>query len=458
MWARPVNRREFADLLSARRGADVNNVFEVPDRYLDSFPRDVMIALWADHPRECGPLPSAIVVPSGGVREFLAWTATYVRDFRPFTAFCRVMERTVAEQFLAATAVPALRQAEGICAGLVLGESLAQLRGRIDLREFPVTTYPVTLSYALSRALALTGTTELADVITALWSQVRETTGQSRMALPPNAVAFVWSVAFGLAPGQHAQRSLSETGDTLREVWSELSTTGVVSERSWGTMTNGIPTFAPLRDMSRLPRERRLDLVDVALKLLIATGRDGNERWSFLAGYITSMLGPGTLDHAEILIPASLSLPTAFLWYGLFAGTNLRGDGLPVGNPVARRIVRDLTAPDRAINRPRCDIAFDELAVLLPTEVATPLLNTRAGKLDIDILPGLTMSVRWPPQDSTVEEERRKTKDAEAHHALSEMEELALRQRSLIERLREMLGINEPRRAASPKRKRTDPS
>lgn len=140
-----------------------------------------------------------------------------------------------------------------------------------------------------------------------------------------------------------------------------------------------------------------MHLIDMALKMLVS-GRGDEERRSFLAGYFTSLLGPGTLDHADFLTPVESALPTSYLWYGLFAGINPRGNALPVGNPLARRIIRDLTIPDRLIDRPRCDVALEELRMHGSPESILKM-TSKAGRLDIDILPGVTTSVRWPPHE-----------------------------------------------------------
>jgi len=457
MWVLPVTRRELLDLISSRQSPERIDAIEASGRFFDSMPPGEMVAIWPAHPREFGAMPATVVVPANGHREFLAWVATYVRDFRPFTSFCRVVELPIAERLLMAPPTPVLRQAEGVCVGLVLGEALAQSRGRTHLRDFPASTYPATLSYVLSRALAITGSPVLSETVISLWAHARDLASQSPTTVTPSKVAAIWSVPFGFPMDQRHARTLFETTDGVREAWHALTSSGEINEKVWEALTAGIPEFRPMRDMLRLPRERRLELVDAGLSLLASAGRKEDERWPFLAGYITSMLSPGTLDHAEVLAPAAGTLPTAFLWYGLFAGLGARGEGLSIGNPVARRIVRDLTAPDRLMDRPRCDISFEELAMIVPGERAHALKGTRSGRLDVDLLPGVTMSVRWPPQEILVNEEVRHTRDAETQQLLFEMEDTAIRQRMLADRLRDTLGMKERHRpATTTKRKRPD--
>jgi hypothetical protein len=276
------------------------------------------------------------------------------------------------------------------------------------------------------------------------------------MPVPSSSVASIWAVALGLPPQHRSNPTLFDSSDAVREAWTEVATHGEVGEKSWDQLTAGIAEMASMREMSGLPRERRLLLVDSALRLLAAAGRDGHDRGPFLAGYFTNLLSPGTLEHAEVLAPATGALPTAFLWYGLFAGVNSRGDGLPIGNPIARRIVRDLTNPDRVVDRPKCDIAFEELMMVGPGEGTMPFRSASSGRLDIDIMPGVTMAVRWPPNDASSDGEMRRVRELDMQRLLIEMEDASTRCRHLTERLRDMLGANAGNRPPATRRKHGD--
>ena len=157
MWILPVTRRDLVDLITPRRGGDVPAAVEEQRPSFDVVRAESMAAIWPSRPAEFGWLPTVLIVPDGAQRDSLAWLATYVRDFRPFTAFCRVVERSVAEQFLNGPDSPHLQGADGICAGLILGESLAHSRGRASILDLPATAYSATLSHAISRTFALAG-------------------------------------------------------------------------------------------------------------------------------------------------------------------------------------------------------------------------------------------------------------------------------------------------------------
>lgn len=451
MWVLPVNRRQLIDLLAPDRDARTINAVEELRPSLDIVRSKVTVAVWPADPNKFGRMPTAIICADGDRQEIMAWLSTYVRDFRPFTAYCRVVERPIAEQFLKSSATPTLHGMEGICAGLILGESLMHARGRASILDLPFSAYSATLSHAISRTYALSGGSISIDQIAKLWSQARELTGQSGLA-PPNAALSVWAAALGKSRQVARGRSLFDESDTLTHAWIEFSARGELSDELWHNLVQGYQELEPMRQILDMPREHRVPMIDTALHIL-GSARGDQEQRSFLAGYLTSLLGPGTLDHAEFLTPVAAALPAAYLWYGLFAGVNTRGDALPVGNPLARRIVRDLTIPDCIIDRPRCDIALEEL-MMHGSHESLLKITSKAGRLDIDILPGVTTSVRWTSHESQDATEIQRARQIDARPLLAEMDATSARMRDLAERLRETLGLGGKERPLPVRKKR----
>lgn len=452
MWQLPLSRRELVEALSPR-GWNPSRAFQESRPSLDMVRPDQVVAVWPMSPTEFGPLPTTLVVHDGEQRDTLAWLATYVRDLRPFTAFCRVVERSTAERFLSGPSSPHLNEREGMFAGLVLGESLAHSQGRSSTVSLPATAYSATLSHAIGRAFALTGGSIATDDVARRWSRARETTGQSALGVPVAAIVSVWSVALGTANTTSKSRGLFDGLDLLRAAWADWSNTGAISDSIWTDLASGNPALGPMRSIQPLPREQRVEAVDAALRPLGAGHREHDERHAFLAGYCTSLVAPGTLEHADILLPVAASLPTAYLWYGLFAGTNTRGDSLPVGNPLARRIVREMTLPDRLVDRPRCDVALEELALASSADTSVRL-TSRVGRLDVDILPGVTVPLRWPAREEPEGADGGRARERELQHLLTEMDEVGARWSFLRDRLRELMQLGEGGRALNLRRKR----
>lgn len=451
MWVLPVSRRDLVDLLTPRAGGRSLGALEEQRPSFEVVRSGRMVAVWPHDPDDYGRMPTMLITGEGESQDVMAWLSTYVRDFRPFTAYCRVVERPIAEKFLQRSGAPTLNRMEGVSAGLILGESLMHARGRSSILDLPFSAYSATLSHAISRTYAQTGVAIPLEQIAELWSQARELSGQGAL-VSPNSILAVWSAALGISRRNAHSKSLFGSSDILTHAWMEISSRGELPEVLWNELVEGYWDLQTMRPILSMPREQRVHMIDMALHMLVSQ-RGDEDRRSFLAGYFTSLLGPGTLDHADFLAPVVPVLPMSYLWYGLFAGVNPRGDALPVGNPLARRIIRDLTIPDRLIDRPRCDIALEEMRMLGSPEIALKM-TSKAGRLDIDILPGVTTSVRWPPHEIPDEQEKKQHREMEARHLLAELDEYAMRSRHLAERLREVLWLEEPERQPSAKKKR----
>ena len=440
MWVLPVTRRELVELITPGRRGDVPAAAEDIHATLDLVRPEVMTAVWPVRPTSFDRMPTAIVVSEGTLRDTLAWLSTYLQDYRPVTAFCRVVEKPVAESFLNGPTVPQLQEFAGLFAGLVLGESLAHVNGRISFVDLPATACSATLSYAIARTFALAGRSIPPEDVAQLWSQARKQTGQTELGVSSANILSMWSVVFSRPARSARTKTLFESSDVITRAWAELSMAGEIRSPVWRSLVEGYSGFERLQEIVSMPREYRVPYIDGALGQLAHVRRKTDERSSFLAGYLTSLLAPGTFDHAHMLAPVASVLPTAFLWYGLCTAVNTRGDTLPVGNPLARRIVRDLTLPDRLTDRPRCDVALDEISIHGSASNLLPQ-TARSGRLDIDLLPGVTMSVRWPPRNTIDETPPRSDSGLELQGLLTEMDETGERYRHLTERIRSLIDL-----------------
>lgn len=182
----------------------------------------------------------------------MAWLSTYVGDFRPFTAFCRVVERPIAEKFLYAPEAPILNRMEGVCAGLILGESLMHARGRSSILDLPFSAYSATLSHAISRTYAQTGGAIPLEQVAELWSYAREITGQSAL-VPPTAILSVWSTALGMSRNVGHTKSLFSSSDILTHSRMEIASRGELPDVLWHELVEGYKDLDSMRQILSMP-------------------------------------------------------------------------------------------------------------------------------------------------------------------------------------------------------------
>lgn len=451
MWALHVTRRDLVDLITPRRVDDVLGAVEAPHPPLERLGPSGMLAVWPGSPSLYGRLPTAIIVPEGASRDALAWFATYARDLRPFSAFCRVIEKPTAEKFFGGPSVPYLIGAEGICTGLILGEALMRSRGDESTFELPVSTHRETLSYAIARTFALTKGSVPNESVTRLWSHAHSVHSQNDLPTYTSEIVSAWNLALRPLSKPQSSPSLLDPANEIAPALSDLHNSGEIRETIWGHLLEDLPELKSLRDLGKFPREQRVQMVDVALRVLATSRKNADIRVPFLAGYLASLVAPGSLAHAGILAPLGSLFPTAYLWYGLCAGFSARGDVLSIGGPLARRIVRDLTSPDHVVDRPRCDIALEELA--MHGIVATQVTDS-VDRLDVDILPGVTSPVRLPSLSNITQDHLQRSRKEEIQRLAAQLNETAARSQYLVSQLVRVSGVDEDDYIRSPKQGR----
>jgi hypothetical protein len=207
-----------------------------------------------------------------------------------------------------------------------------------------------------------------------------------------------------------------------------------------------------MHELLQRPREQRVSRIEDALRLLAGAPQEQRDISAFLAGYFTSLLGPGSMEHFGILAPYAKSYPTAFMWYGVCSNVVGRKESVVTGNRLARRIIRDLTLPDRIVDRPRCDIALEEMVIAGNDFDGSDIRN---GRVEIDLLPCVTTALRWHPEENHEESERQLRRDHEISTLLQELEDSQRRTGIISERLRRVMAeVLESRGKKDKKRKR----
>jgi hypothetical protein len=401
MRIRDTTRREFIDLM--QRTGSVNEATgllwhrELGDQLgsaeLPSARAELQL-LSRDGEERGANLPRVVVVNDGTVQDFLAWVVTYFPNHRPLTAYCRVVERSVAESALALMKPPSLGRLEQACAGVILCETASYLDGKQDLRSLPAIAAESTYSFCMSRALALGIATVNADRITEGWVDARLLTRQPRLSADLNSMRSVWAAILWLSNGapRSATDALGLLPDELIGILVELFEKEDLDRHAVDRLARKIPFLSIYREMDG-PREQRVSMLQRALLELTASDDGNDEVRSFLAGFLTAQVGPGTLDYMALLRPYSPRLPSALAWYGLISGLQGNSSVQSFGMGLGRRIIRDVLRAEEFLDLPTCDIAREELSVLRRGSS----LDFRTGSrshVEVEIAPCTNLSLR----------------------------------------------------------------
>jgi hypothetical protein len=281
--------------------------------------------------------------------------------------------------------------------GLILGETLTNATGRGFIDSLPLTAFESTYSYAISRAIALGFDEALIPYIFQGWQSAREFGEQRGRRLPSDLLGNVWDVVLLLAGnGKSKNPSFHYSGRTveLLEACEEIAERGHISLSTLERLALGRIRPNLFADVMRLPREQRVVAFEIAMKDL-ASSPIGEPGSNFVVGYLASLVGDGSLEHAHLVFPLQAQFPTAMLWYGICASLPVTTHVLTDYGHLGLRILRLLERKDDLLNPPACDISLPELEIMLRGQPRSRTFRqAHASSLRVELAPCISTVIR----------------------------------------------------------------
>jgi hypothetical protein len=415
MLVKSVSRQEFLDLLQARgtiERYDVHSTdwIDPPSRHADEIQliwSDEDLATRSDRDKQELPtIPRIVVLASEKKRDFLAWVWTYLPEFRPFTAYARVLGGDEVKSQLGLKGTPRLGDLEEACLGLILGEAATYVENTHD-KKVSVTPLACasTYSYAMARAVAL-GWNEVSAIermdIPNTWMKARSLTRQRPLRLDLSDLSLPWRLLLDLCGKekghQYSSRGISENiYDACMNLYRETE----VNPETWDLLSRGYPHLREARKEMQGPREGRVVFFERFVLSLADISKGDSVSASFLCGFLASQIGPGTLDYISLLAPHLDRFPTTLLWYGLCSGLQHRSSLYGFSSGLGRRILREVLRKETLFDAPQSDIALSELEALTSNDTMAMEFRTWAqGVMAIEIAPLIASAVRWPPKQA----------------------------------------------------------
>jgi len=352
---------------------------------------DELVFLWSHEP-SAREMPPECVAVRGELREFLAWASTFVGAFRPFSAYARVIDARRLEETagLQATA-PVLNRSLRAFVGIILSEatvaSASQLDGIAPLHCFS------TYSFAYARAVAIRAGSML-DELPRRWSRTLGLLRSGTRAVSESMVSPILAVAARLE-GLTAQSLSFAKADEVVEILSILSSTGEIDEKLWRRIVgeNEILRAAPTQMRGNM--ENRIVFLESAFQVLVLHKLESRELAAFAGGLLLSFLGPSFMRHGEMVEMFSGISPSVALWYGLCSGVQPSSELLDDSRGLGRRVARELFHQHSPWSRPRADISFEELEILLGSEAPNEEFRTaNPNVFEVEVLPEVCVPFR----------------------------------------------------------------
>ena len=347
-------------------------------------------------------LPEGIAVPHGEIEEFFAWTNTYLPSWSPITAFFRVVSEPSELEAL----FEEVRSFGGLCEsaalGLTIGETVVQSGARYAVEQLPYSGCIATFSFVAARGMRHgIAVEDLAN----RWDVCRRATGQDPLTVHIGELVGPWQVLEDVTRrigGQGVAVSSRGSRRMLGDALCEIVKRGELGGAAWRAVTRGFPEVRETLVHMTDTQETRILAFERMLKKAVSGRRTRTLEASFLIGYIASLIAPGSLKHAHMLLPYLDRFPTAVMWLALFASI-YRKSQLRMTR-LTHLVWKAIAENEDLLARPKCDIALAEFCILKDAGfVGDNLQGSTRGRLVVELAPGVSTIVRWPRQEDTVD-------------------------------------------------------
>lgn len=394
------DRRGFVDFITNRKPINRANMRTVDIPELTTLRGEDIALLWQNSPDDAFSLPNAVIVAEGTIPDFLAWVSTYFRHIRPFTAHCRVLTPTLMQLLSTSNQMSSPSDLRSADIGMMLAEGIAYSVGRTELNRLSFTAFTRTFSFTYAQgvkryAQMFFENPAIFEQIKTGWLSAREILNQSSLALSSSEISDVWAVVMSAASGTGQHQNV-KADPLLVEALKGVRLNGRVPHETWMKLSDRFQKSESVIETMEGPREGRVKAVEMMIRKILQGTESNRRHGAFLAGYLASRVQPGSLDHFPLLFPAIAELRESFLWYGACSGLTPETSVDNYGNGIGWLIKRELGRRSHWLERPTCDIALAEMALLLKgRDGARPSIQTLiSGVLKVEVFPMILTNIK----------------------------------------------------------------
>ncbi len=393
-----ANREDLADVLFGKVNVNHSKLLEVEaiDRLRKS--KDEMVLLWTEEPSNWNRLPSLIIIEKDKQKDFIAWGLTYLGDFRPISAYCRIIDLETAKTLFQNVTSKAINSFSNECLGLVLAETVTYILDSTNISSFSPIAIMQTYSYIMARALFQGIPCESLDELGNDWFSVRLMANQPELKLGVKDLQVPWRVLLALMDKNISipRSNLFAPVQIVKQACGEIKTSGIIGTETWRNLVCDNSKLMSIYEDFEGTREELVLFFERLIRLLLNDKTIDPMIVSFLSGYCASLIARGDFKHYHLFEQYIDEMPTAIMWYGLCAGLQRPSNVLGALNGLGYRALRDIKYIENLMGHPRCDINFKELSILCGGEkLFLDFLTNRTGSLEVELTPGITTMIKW---------------------------------------------------------------
>lgn len=364
----------------------------------------------SSHENTSSPL---IIINDESVRDFFAWTSTYISSYFPLTAFFRVVTISTLARLdvLDSRGEFVPDDTRRLLSSSVVAEAITQTNGFTrPLAAVSLQACKSTLSYALLRSAALHYHPLAVGEVTEKWLAARRHMGNRQLRLPAEKVQAFWLLVFSslLPTAPKFRGDKSNTTELVQELVQGASRG--ISFENLATADFVSKTF-PALDLkalssSTLAREEQIKALDQLAAQLGSSDIPPILQDSLVA-YFAARLGNGSFEFFPLLAEFSEKFPSCPLWFSLFSIWQPGFDGLTSGNCLGRRVARDLDGLDSAFSPPNADISLAEFEVIVQSGRGAWVRSDSVSGMTVELVPNIccrlpSAAARSQPEGETL--------------------------------------------------------
>lgn len=403
MWYAYGDKKKLLKLISSNDPFDILNVQPSDTFYPNIIKRNVnkddFVFLWFNKPQIGVSLPDIISISKEKQRDFLAWASTFISYFKPFTAFCRVIDHDNTINIFKKIDKEFRKKIENVCVGIIIGESETHYFNK-DIKRITPIAIKSTYSYVLSRANLFYLINQDYNEIKYRFRKLHDITKQPKKKLNLDLIEDVWFFLDLLIKEKKPYELKNSKYDDFYDIYSacyEIFNYGKMKDDTWFKLTNNIYELRNFNKEINQTQEKSIDIFEKSSSLLLNNSKLNERKIVFLLGFLISKVYKGTMKYTKELYSLIKRFPNVILWYGFLAGLYRNLEIFDYCNGLGWRILRDLYQYNEVFCNNFGDIYFDELEVLLNVEKPQKYFNMESHMyLNVEVYPNIYSVVIWP--------------------------------------------------------------
>jgi len=337
-----------------------------------------------------------IVVMEKNLKEFLAFSSTYISTASPITAFFRVLTSEQLDTILNVQSELHL-SSNPITADALVGVVMAEAYLQVgdwskSLDSLSIQSCLATISGSVASGIIKGYDQEGVESIIRNWSRARKLINDEPLRMSPDLVGEFWVDALLARSDSTSRRKRpGRFHALLADLHYSLSMEGQFHPAIWRELASDIPDIrdAPLKMQGA--REERIRTFDRYAEILRASEHIDLRLREFAAGALLTMVSDGSFDYMPLCQVFEKAMPKAVLWYGLLASLKKGNDVLTTGHCLGRRVSRLLSTEADIFSAPIDDVSVAELEVLSGSGKRELSVRTaHQSVISVEITPGVS--------------------------------------------------------------------